>query len=310
MTDIKTSSVLSYATITSRCSKLTNIDQFGGSDTSSDLEDDNLPYPTPLPRSSFLTPDFSPVTYLSTLHNRHQTLEDLRSELRSRSQELSKELLDLLNANYQDFLSLGVSLRGGEEKVEEVKVGLLGFKKELENVKEVVSKREREVRDLLAERRALRKQIWLGRNLLELDGRLEDIEARLMVGTKTRNGDGDEDDWDISETDDEDSEEDIQGNDGAGTRFMSMNRLQKLVRDYLYIKRLGSAVASDHPYVRAQKPRISQVHDTLLLDLNVALKQAMSSGPLGKDRLIKMMGLYRDMDEANEAIRILRGIKL
>lgn len=248
------------------------------------------------------------MTYLSTLHNRHQTLEDLRSELRSRSQDLSKELLDLLNTNYHDFLSLGASLHGGEEKIEEVKVGLLGFKKELENVKEVVSRRETEMRDLLSQRRALRKQIWLGRNLLDLDGRLEDIEARLMVGAKIRNGDGDEDDWDISDTD-EDSEEDVEGSDVSGTRFMSMNRLQKLIRDYLYIKHLSSAVGTDHPYVLAQRSRMSQAHDTLVLDLNTALKQTMSSGPLGKDRLVKLMGLYRDMDEANEAIRILRGNK-
>ncbi|KAI9793435.1 MAG: hypothetical protein M1816_000328 [Peltula sp. TS41687] len=287
---------------------------FGGSDTSSDVDDDdNLPYPTPLPRSSFLTPDFSPVTYLSTLHNRHQTLEDLRSELRSRSRDLSKELLDLLNTNYQDFLSLGVSLHGGEEKVDEVKVGLLGFQKELQKVKEMVSKREREMRGLLAERRAVTKQIWLGRNLLELDGRLEDIEARLMVdGTKVRDEDGEEDDWDVSDTDDEedDDEDDIQGNDGAGgATFMSLSRLQKLVRDYLYIKYLASAVGADHPYVLAQKSRIASVHDTLLLDLSAALKQTIVVGSVGKDRLVKMMGLYREMDEANEAIRVLRASK-
>jgi hypothetical protein len=49
--------------------------------------------------------------------------------LRSRSQLLNKELLDLVNSNYQDFLNLGNSLHGGEEKVEEVRIGLLGFRK-------------------------------------------------------------------------------------------------------------------------------------------------------------------------------------
>ncbi|KAG4441728.1 hypothetical protein IFR05_002807, partial [Cadophora sp. M221] len=86
---------------------------------SSDDEEDNLPYPEALPRSDFLAPTFSAPAYLSTLSERHQTLEDLRSDLRERSQALSKELLDLVNTNYEQFLSLGSDLKGGEEKVED-----------------------------------------------------------------------------------------------------------------------------------------------------------------------------------------------
>ena len=44
--------------------------QFGDSSpspSSSDLDDDNLPYPAELPRSAFLDPDFHAPTYLSTL---------------------------------------------------------------------------------------------------------------------------------------------------------------------------------------------------------------------------------------------------
>ncbi len=85
-------------------------------------DQDNLPYPEALPRSDFLAPEFDAATYLSTLSGRHQTLEDLRSDLRERSQALSKELLDLVNTNYEQFLSLGSDLRGGEEKVEDVRV--------------------------------------------------------------------------------------------------------------------------------------------------------------------------------------------
>ena len=97
----------------------------GSGDVSSD-DEDNLPYPEALPRSDFLAPTFDAPTYLSTLSDRHQTLEDLRSDLRERSQGLSKELLDLVNTNYEQFLSLGSDLKGGEEKVEDVRVGLLG----------------------------------------------------------------------------------------------------------------------------------------------------------------------------------------
>src|SRR5580700_8340667 len=105
-----------------------------GSISSTD-DEDNLPYPEALPRSDFLAPNFDALVYLSSLSHRHQTLEDLRSDLRERSQTLSKELLDLVNTNYEEFLSLGSDLKGGEEKVQDVRVGLLGFKRGVEDVR-------------------------------------------------------------------------------------------------------------------------------------------------------------------------------
>ncbi|KAI1538120.1 COG2 multi-domain protein [Pyrenophora tritici-repentis] len=154
---------------------------------SSDEDDEDnlstLPFATPLRRSDFLVPYFSPSEYLSTLRNRHQTLEDLRAELRSRSQLLSKELLDLVNSNYQDFLNLGNSLHGGEEKVEEVRVGLLGFRKEVDGLMEVVGSREEEVKELLDERRDVRRKIEVGRRLVDYDARLKELEAELMIET-------------------------------------------------------------------------------------------------------------------------------
>ena len=126
----------------------TNSPQFGDdSDSNSDNESsDSLPYPEPLPRSDFLSQNFSATEYLSSLQNRHQTLEDLRSELRSRSQQLNQQLLDLVNSNYQDFLGLGSSLKGGDEKVEEIRVGLLGFQKDVEGIRTNIEQREEDVK--------------------------------------------------------------------------------------------------------------------------------------------------------------------
>jgi hypothetical protein len=166
---------------------------------------DTLPYPAPLQRNDFLTPDFSPSTYLSTLSNRHQTLEDLRSDLRSRSQLLSKELLDLVNSNYQDFLNLGNSLHGGEEKVEEVRVGLLGFRKEVGSLNKVVEEREQEVSKLLEERRDVRVKIEVGRRLLDYDARLRELEDELDINSATK--EPREDDVSDSGEDEEDDDE-------------------------------------------------------------------------------------------------------
>lgn len=84
------------------------------SSSTSDDGDAPLPFPTALPRSDFLAADFQPAEYLSSLPQRHQTLEDLRAELRERSSAISAELLELVNNNYTAFLSLGDDLRGGD----------------------------------------------------------------------------------------------------------------------------------------------------------------------------------------------------
>jgi len=267
-------------------------------------DEDNLPYPEALPRSDFLAPSFSAPDYLSTLSNRHQTLEDLRSDLRERSQALSKELLDLVNTNYEQFLSLGSDLKGGEEKVEDVRVGLLGFKRGVEDVRGKVRERKVEVEELLKDKRSVSQQIALGRKLLEVDSRLEDLEDRLMVASLGRPVNGvDDDSWSDSE-DEEDEEAGTEETSGTST-----SKLQRLVLDFRSLEHLTTAAGANHPFILAQESRISRVRNTILLDLNTALKQAASVGEGGKTRLVRIMVMYQTMDAAEEAIKVLKGLK-
>jgi hypothetical protein len=278
----------------------------GSGDISSD-DEDNLPYPEALPRSDFLVPDFDAPTYLSTLSDRHQTLEDLRSDLRERSQALSKELLDLVNTNYEQFLSLGSDLLGGEEKVEDVRVGLLGFKRGVEDVKSKVTERRVEVEGLLGEKKAVSKHIALGQKLLEIDARLEELEEKLMVSSLGRSVNGDDDaSWTDSE-DEEEDDEDLNPNSGvAGT---SIKKFQRLVNDCLHVERLAASAGEDHPFIKAQQSRFLRVRNTVLLDLSTSLKQAASGGEEGKPRLIKILGIYRTFGADTEAIKVLKDLK-
>lgn len=264
--------------------------------------DDNLPYPAPLQRTDFLAPSFSPSDYLSTLRNRHQTLEDLRSELRSRSQLLSKELLDLVNANYADFLGLGRSLTSGDEKVEEVRVGLLGFRKEVETVREKVAEREGEVGEALEERREVRRKIMLGRRLVEFESRLRGLEEGLVVGSAGKLCAED----DSSEEEDDDDEED----QGFG---VSIGKLSRHAQQWTLIqeieKSLDKVVGETHPFIAAQAPRMMKVRSTLLLDLSTALKQARGAGTDGVGRVMKLMIVYADMGESAEAVKVLKATK-
>ncbi|KAG9891231.1 hypothetical protein KCU98_g12430, partial [Aureobasidium melanogenum] len=271
---------------------------------SSDSDDDDktpLPFPQALPRSDFLTPDFTPEAYLSTLHNRHQTLEDLRSDLRQRSQSISTELLDLVNANYEEFLSLGLRLKGGEEKIEEVRLGVLGFKREVGGVRDLVASRTQEVGSLLEEKKRIRKDVMIGRRLLEIEERLEDLEARLMVEPSNSLSANNPSANDL-DSDDEDDEDD----EGDTATSTTLSRLRKHAQAYLLLTQLTQKVL-DHPFVIAQQSRLMRLRNTLLLDLRTALKQAQVARVSGK-QLLDFLVIYRELGETEEVVGALKGV--
>ncbi|KAF9737080.1 hypothetical protein PMIN06_001839 [Paraphaeosphaeria minitans] len=271
------------------------------SDSASDSETDTLPYPAPLSRASFLSPTFTPQSYLSTLSNRHQTLEDLRSDLRARSALLSRELLDLVNTHYTDFLTLGASLRGGDEKVEEVRVGLLGFGKEVGALAEGVGEREAEVAELVKERERIRRGVVVGRRLMGFEEGLKGLEEGLgIVEVPASDSEGEEE---ADEYDDEDEDED---EDEGVVGGVSLAKLSRHVLQWRVVQEAEKGLA-EHPFVVAQASRMAKVRGTLLLDLSAALRQAKAAG--AKGRVIKIMRVYADMGEAGEAVNVLKELK-
>ena len=233
---------------------------FSPANIDSDSDESSLPYPPELQRSAFLAEDFDPQTYLATLRNRHQTLEDLRSDLRQRSQLLNKELLDLVNGNYEEFLSLGAGLKGGEEMVEGVRVGVLGFGREVEGLRGVVGERQGEVLGLVGERMGFRGEVGFGRGVLELVERVEELEGDGVGGE------------DVDE-EDEDEEE------GCAATVLA-KKLRRRTGGYELIIRLrdricaSHATSAEHPLIVSLRPRIVELRRLLLLDLSSALRQA------------------------------------
>ncbi|CZR39052.1 uncharacterized protein FPRO_05756 [Fusarium proliferatum ET1] len=265
-----------------------------GSDTSSVDEDAPLPFPEALPRADFLAQDFQPAAYLSALPHRHQTLEDLRSDLRDRSAAISSELLELVNSNYTAFLSLGSELRGGDDKVEDVKVSLLGFRRAVEEVKTKVTERKEETNALNGELRGVRSAIEKGRKMIELSQRLSSLEERLSLDSLPNN-----DDWD-EESEDEDEDED----DNYGS---SPTRLLASAQECSRITKLLESLDPNAPFVIKMEERLTRCRNTLLLDLGNALKEAKKADVKGQDRVLKCLAIYRVLDAQSEAVKALRG---
>ncbi|KAK5071516.1 hypothetical protein LTR64_004705 [Lithohypha guttulata] len=268
---------------------MSKIDSYFGDD--SDADSDNydpsstvLPFPKPLDRSAFLVPTFNAADFLSSLTSRFQTLEDLQTELQDLLKSLNKELVDLVNDNYTDFLSLGEKLRGGEEKIAEVRVGLLGFQRDVTGVRNLVDERSKDIRALLERKRSLGRDIRTGRTLLEIDERLEGLEVRLDVSKPVGeppfvlvNGQTEAEDeyvgsfrgWTDEWTKEEDAE--FSDEDEGHSDAVVPPRLNRNLQQLQVIQALSSRCGDQHPFVLAQHDRMAQIRDLLRKDLESAI---------------------------------------
>lgn len=293
--------------------------QFGDSDedsgsSNSDETESGLPFPKPLARASFLAPDFDPAIFLSSLANRHQTLEDLRVELRDLSQSLNKELLDLVNENYQSFLSLGPALDGGEEKVEEVKVGLLAFHRDVQAIRNSVDARRAEMVSLLGEKKKLKKSTAVGKALLDVAERIEELEQGLLICEGERIAkEGIDESYEDSDAflDSEEGESDDGGMaDDTGAAIVSLRRLETHIHKHLHIESMVKRIGDQHPFFVNQEGRMTKIKSTLLLDLGTALDQANRSGEKRDGRMMAVAKLYGLIGEETDAVAALKKMKI
>lgn len=274
---------------------------FNLSPDSSDTEDDApLPFPEALPRSDFVTPEFDAAAYLSALPHRHQTLEDLRSDLRDRSAAISSELLELVNANSATFLSLGTDLRGGDDKVEDVRVSLLGFRRAVEDVKAKVVARRTEADGLTTELHDVRRDIEDARRMVEISERLASLEERLTLSSLPRTKDDDEDVDDSEDDEDEDEDDQISGLVGS-----TPTALMALAQDYTSAEGLLRSLP-ERPFTVKTQARLVKCRRTLLLDLSNALKESRKAGPKAQSRVLKYLAIYRILGAQDEAVKALK----
>lgn len=265
-----------------------------------DSDDDlsTLPYPSELPRSDFLAADFDPQAYLSSLRNRHQTLEDLRSDLRQRVQMLNRELLDLVNGNYEEFLSLGSDLKGGGEKVEGVRVGVLSFQREVEGVRKAVALQCTEAGRLLAERKAIKADVMKGRACLEISESIEVLEESLGIKEVDEDDEQEDDDYDY-----DDDETNANGLPSNGTAA-KIKKLRRHCDTYILIDRRIKRIGEDNLFLATQQSRLAIVKRTLLLDLSAAIREAKSSKQA--DSILALLQMYSDLDAGVEGLRVLK----
>ena len=188
-----------------------------------------------------------------------------------------------------------------------MRLGLLGFKREIEALLGKVEERRGEIEGLVEEKKQVRERIQLGRQLLELDRRVGDLEVKLMLAPKPQpesHNDGEEGDG--IEEDSEDDSEDSEDEDDAA---IPVKRLRRRVQQYMLIRRLAEKLGLEHPFVVKQEERRGRLRQTLLLDMNSALKTAVDMDGEGREKQLFMMGTYKMMGEWGECMEVLREAK-
>jgi hypothetical protein len=80
-------------------------------------------HPTWFTPAAFLSSDFSPSTYISSLRS-FVPLETLASELKSHLTSLNSDLIDLVNRDYADFVGLGTRLSGAGDAAARIRAPL------------------------------------------------------------------------------------------------------------------------------------------------------------------------------------------
>ena len=99
---------------------------------------------------------FSADTFL--LSRIHIPLEELRAELRLYLSVLREELVQLINDDYEEFISLGTGLRGEGERLRRLEKPLKGLGDEVGRVRDILVEHQEKVQGKLDERAALREE--------------------------------------------------------------------------------------------------------------------------------------------------------
>ena len=257
----------------------TNSSHSSVSTASSDLfNSSTLPFPAPLSRTTFSTPDFDPTAFLSTLTTRFQTLSDLQSELTSLSSHINAELVDLVNENYEGFLDLGGRLRGGEERVEEVRVGLLGFERGVVEVRGRAKAEAERVKVGMKGMREVRRAMRVGRALLEWEERVRGLEKDLGL----RPQEEEDGTWKEGMESSDEDEDDVVGR----------AKLRRKVECFSMARLLAERIGKEHPFLMAEQGRVKSVKDRLLLDADAEIRAQRDVK--GKQQLLRLRAMIEE----------------
>ena len=186
-------------------------------------------------------PDFSADNFL--LSRVYIPLEELRAELRDYLAVLREELVQLINDDYEEFISLGTGLRGEEERLRSLQLPFRELAEDVDIAKAALGVHQDAIQTKLEERTGLREE----KSLLDSLQRLLDTLARAEALI-----DGEEED-----------------------RSKLVPRVANEYTQLVYL--LGKASSENCQIIDTVSPRVEAIRSRLSSDLALSLSNALQS---------------------------------
>lgn len=175
--------------------------------------------------------------------------------------------------------------------------------------------KEAEIAGYLDQRRLVRQKLQFGRKMLDWEEKITVLQEKLSLdpagGTRSgvrlrgtgKGGEDSEEEEDYASDEDEvdgSNEGDAERDGTSDTTGLAPMRNR--INEYRLLQQIASDLGPDNPFVGTQQHRLTQIRNTLLLDLGNYLRTA-GKGPAWD---LKVLGMYRDMNAGKDAVAILR----
>ncbi|KAI9202619.1 oligomeric golgi complex component, COG2-domain-containing protein [Polychytrium aggregatum] len=156
------------------------------------------PAPSLIKRQIFLSPDFSPHVYLGSLaaaplpsylssQRPNVHLGSIQSDLLLSLKDLKSELVELINRDYQDFISLSTNLVGVDTTIDDFQTPLGTIKAEIQLVAAQLEEMSNLLEEKLAQRATVREKKALLQLILSIHASAVKVEEFLGIAQNESN---------------------------------------------------------------------------------------------------------------------------
>ncbi|KAG6333678.1 hypothetical protein ID866_5408 [Astraeus odoratus] len=262
------------------------------------VERPELPVYVPLSHDNeYLSADTFDVEQF-LLSRAHTSLPDLRTELRDYLSSLKEELVQLINDDYEDFISLSTDLRGEGARLEKIKAPLNALRQQIIVTRKSLRDIQDAVQAKLNERAKLREEKALLHLLLKISESIARLESLLLI---PQTGD--------TPNQPEIFTSHIAGDTGhsstvktQGSRGKHLSRVATEYMQLLY--HISKAEAEKCAYVGAIQERVDCIRTTLTSDLDHLFSATLLAVTDIGDGKVSELEKAKAFSELTECLRV------
>ncbi|KDQ57488.1 hypothetical protein JAAARDRAFT_177682 [Jaapia argillacea MUCL 33604] len=233
--------------------------------TSPNSQSHTLPAYVPLSHTNayLSSATFSLEPFLLSRLTSYTSLPDLRSELREYGAKLKEELVEMINGDYESFVSLGVSLRGEGGVMEDIGNGVGALRGGVEESRKELQIIQDAIQVKLKKRAALREEKAFLHLLLKISESIARLESLLLISLPSDEAEHTPEHMGIKSTGHEDDGHEDRSQANKATH---LSRVASEYTQLLY--HVSKAQEQKSAFVREMQWRIDRIKSTLSSDLD------------------------------------------